>query len=361
MLRQLTAQIHRINTALDERLLFVTEQSITDKQLSIQRNSLEELRLFNSNVAMKIGDAVRVAIQDGNNAVSTRLSEIANNFSRLVENSGTSAGKVLNEAMKGAFDSSLTQASESIKAIAISLESLPTQLSAAASQIRDAASAAAKEQVRLTDGLQQGLDLILRNAGANISNSLEHGTQGLVVNLKETSSSFGASAAKISEFFDRFNSNGNDYINSLSALTSRSTELQDRMSALCSDIIAATGGLKQASSAVGDNMSQFTKAFGEFARIANETSQNARASQEAVRNTVDALQRQMTSHLERFDDVDERLANVFNTIGSQLELQSRQMSQQLARMDQALAGAVNHFEYLIEGLTGAAPNRVAAE
>jgi hypothetical protein len=361
MLRQFTAQIHRINTALEERLLFVTEQSITEKQLSIQRNSLEELRLFNSNVAMKIGDAVRTAIQDGNNAVSTRLSEIAENFSRLVENSGMSAGKVLNEAMKGAFDSSLTQASESIKAIAVSLESLPTQLNAAAAQIRDAASAAAKEQARLTDGLQQGLDHILRNAGANISNSLEQGTQGLVTNLRETSSSFGASAAKISEFFECFTTSGNEYINSLSALTSRSSELQDNMSALCSDIIAATGGLKQASSAVGDNMRQFTRALEGFVRIASETSQNARASQEAIRNTVDALQRQMATHLDRFDHVDERLANVFNTISSHLELQSRQMSQQLTRMDQALAGAVNHFEYLIEGLTGASSSRVAAE
>jgi hypothetical protein len=67
--REFNTTIHKINTALEERLLFVTEQSITEKQLLVQPNSLEELRLFNSNIAMKIGDAVRTAMQASNDAV----------------------------------------------------------------------------------------------------------------------------------------------------------------------------------------------------------------------------------------------------------------------------------------------------
>jgi hypothetical protein len=70
----------------------------------------------------------------------------------------------------------------------------------------------------------------------------------------------------------------------------------------------------------------------------------------------------MSLHIERFNNVDEQLASVFNNIGSQLELQSRQMSDQLSRMDQGLARAVNHFEQLIEDhLSDVIPRAVAAE
>jgi hypothetical protein len=360
-LRYATGQIHNINGALEERLLLITEQSITEKQLLVQRSSLEELRLFNSNIAMKIGDAVRTAIQDGNNAVSTRLSEIANSFSKLVAESGTSAGNVLHDAMKNALDSGLTQAGESLKAVAVSLQELPTKLDAAAAQIQETASLAAKEQLRLTEGIQKGLEQVLSAAGANISDSLEEGTKGLLINLNETGSSFGTSALKIGEFVEAFASKGNEYIDSLSSLTSQSDKIKDNLSALCSDILGAAGGMKQASSSIADNLHVLARALDEFRRVANETSENARASQEAIKNTVESLQRQMSTHLERFNDVDGRLASVFNTISTQLELQSKQMSQRLTHMDQALAGAVNHFEQLIEELTAGTPHRVAAE
>ena len=69
----------------------------------------------------------------------------------------------------------------------------------------------------------------------------------------------------------------------------------------------------------------------------------------------------MTTHLQRFNNVDEKLATVFNSISSHLELQSKQMGEQLTTMDQALAGAVNQFEQLIEDLTTAMSVRRAAE
>jgi DNA anti-recombination protein RmuC len=57
----------------------------------------------------------------------------------------------------------------------------------------------------------------------------------------------------------------------------------------------------------------------------------------------------------------EKLASVFTSIGSHLELQSKQMGEQLTTMDQALARAVNQFEQLIDDLTEAMSRRQAAE
>jgi hypothetical protein len=361
-IRHFNRTIYKINTALEERLLFATEQSITEQQLLVQKNSLEELRLFNSNIAMKVGDAVRTAIQGSNDAVTNKLSDIAESFAKLASETGTGAGKALNEAMKDALDSSLSQASDSIRAVALSLQELPTQLSAAATEIRNTGSASINEHLRLTESVQQGVDQLLRNAGAQISGGIERATEGLVGNLRETGSAFGASAEKLSAFFEQFTAKGDEYVNSLTSISSQSAVLEDRLSNLCSDIATATGALSRANTTVGDNLSHLTQAIAEFGRVGTETSQSIRTSQESIKGTVDTLLRQMSLHIGRFDNVDEQLAGVFNKIGSHLELQSSQMSNQLSRMDQALARAVNHFEQLIEDhLADAMPRAIAAE
>jgi hypothetical protein len=107
MLKHLHSRVHEINDALQERLLFITEQNITEKQLSIQQQSLTELKLFNTNIAMKIGDAVRTAVEASNDNLTNKLSEIADSFARLIDASGEGAGKAVGDAMKGAFDTSL--------------------------------------------------------------------------------------------------------------------------------------------------------------------------------------------------------------------------------------------------------------
>jgi hypothetical protein len=91
ILKHLHGLVHRINDALDERLLFVSEQAITEKQLSVQSASLDELKLFNTNIAMKIGDAVRSAVEASNESLTDKLSAIADSFAKLVGDSGQGA------------------------------------------------------------------------------------------------------------------------------------------------------------------------------------------------------------------------------------------------------------------------------
>jgi hypothetical protein len=81
--------------------------------------------------------------------------------------------------MKGALDSSLSQTSNSLKAVALSLQDLPEQLGAAAAEIRNIGSAAVNEHLRLTESTQRGVDELLRNAGAQLFDGIERGTEGL--------------------------------------------------------------------------------------------------------------------------------------------------------------------------------------
>ena len=61
----------------------------------MQQDSLEELRVFNTTVAMKIGDAVRNALETSNESVTSKLSDIANSFAKLVNSSRDEAGNAI--------------------------------------------------------------------------------------------------------------------------------------------------------------------------------------------------------------------------------------------------------------------------
>ena len=259
---------------------------------------------------MRIGDAVRSAMQASNDSLTNKLSEIADSFAKLVSDSGEGAGKAVGEAMKGAFDTSLRQASEAIGGIATELKDLPARLSAAADSIQNVGAAAAQQQEDLTTKIKEG---------------------------------------------------GDEYMKSLSSLAAQNERLENGLAAISSQIVAASDSVTRASSAVDSNLDKLLSGIGDLTRAAGETTRSVRDSQEVVRSTIEALQQQMSQHIKRFDNVDEKLAGVFNSIGSHLELQSRQMGEQLTTMDQALARAVNQFEQLIDDLTEAMSKRQAAE
>jgi DNA anti-recombination protein RmuC len=359
-LKHLHSRVHQINDALQERLLFVSEQNITEKQLSVQQESLAELKLFNTNIAMKIGDAVRSAVEASNDSLTNKLSEIAESFSRLIDASGAGAGTAVGEAMKGAFETSLRQAGDAIGSIAAELKDLPARLSEAAVSIQKVGSAAAEQQEQLATTIQETVKAILHDAGNQIAENIGHGTQDLVQGLAKTGSNFGASAERIEAILERFSDSGDSYIESLSTLSAKNAELHSGLSAISSHIAAAADSVSKAGATVDNNMGKLLSGLSDVTRLSAETNRTSQESQAAIRGMIDALQKQMSVHMERFNNVDETLARVFSSIGSHLELQSKQMGEQLTTMDQALARAVNQFEQLIEDLTDAMSARQSA-
>jgi predicted nucleic acid-binding Zn-ribbon protein len=289
------------------------------------------------------------------------LSEIADSFARLVEASGEGAGKAVGDAMKGALDASLRQAGQAIEGIATELRELPAHFNSAAASIQNAGSAVAKQQEELAAEIRDALKVMLSDAGSQISSNIDQGTRNLLDGLKNSGSAFDESATKISAFFERFSSSGEDYLTSLASLSSQNAKLEVNLAAISSQIAASAESVARASSAVDGNLDRLLTGIGDVTRVAADASRTARESQEAIRGVVETLQQQMSQHLQRFNTVDEKLATVFSSIGSHLELQSKQMGEQLTTMDQALARAVNQFELLIDDLTEAMTKRQAAE
>jgi hypothetical protein len=363
-LKYLHGRIQEINNAIEERTLFITEQSLSERQLTIQQDSLQELKLFNSNIAMKIGDAVRTAIQSSNDGITEKLDLIADKFASVLGNSSQGASKVVSDAMKVALEGTLQDASVAIGEVSRKMESLPQQLVDAANAIRSSGEAATAQQRELANTLQHGLQHMLEAAGAQLVSGVRDGANQAMSELKSTGAIFGASADKLGTFIAQFTQNGDSYLDALKSVTAESQRMEGGLREISSQIATAADNLTKASSAVDGNVEQLLSGINNFNRAATESSRVIQESQQAIRITVDSLQQQMSRHIQRFDNVDERLATVFNSIASHLELQSKQMHERLTTMDQALATAVNQFEVLIDDLTDAVRSRrpqVAAE
>ncbi|WP_253711828.1 hypothetical protein [Bradyrhizobium sp. WD16] len=363
ILRHLSATVHQLNESLEERLLFVSEQKISERQLTVQQESLTELKLFNTNIAMRIGDAVRQAVEQSNDSLTAKLSEIADSFSKLIEASGAGAGKAVGDAMKGAFEASLTDASRSLTGLASELKDLPTRLEQAATTISDAGKAAAKEQAEISQSLKDAVSSLIADASSQLSTKLAAGTNDLLQGLTVGGDSFAASATKIESLLKQLSDSQSLHVGTLSDITRKHSELQEKLSSVSQEVVNATQGLVRAGSAVDSNMTKLLAAMEGSASAASDFHRAASEMQASTRAMIETLQKQMSTHLDRFNAVDEKLATVFKSITDHLEYQSKQMSDQLGTMDQALARAVNQFEQLIDELAESQtkPSQAAAE
>jgi rubrerythrin len=363
ILRHLSATVHQLNDSLEERLLFVSEQKISERQLSVQQESLTELKLFNTNIAMRIGDAVRQAVEQSNDSLTTKLSEIADSFSKLIEASGAGAGKAVGDAMKGAFENSLADASNSLNDLASELKDLPSKIEKAAKTISDAGIQANKQQAEISQGLKDAVSVLIADAGSQLSTSLAAGTSDFVQGLAAGGESFSGSVTKMEVLLAQLADAQSQHVASLSDVTRKHSELQEKLGSISQDIVNASQGLVRAGSAVDSNLAKVLSAMESSASAANDFYRAASEMQASTRGMIEALQKQMSTHLSRFNAVDEKLATVFKAITDHLEYQSKQMSDQLGTMDQALARAVNQFEQLLDELAevGTAPKQAAAE
>jgi hypothetical protein len=109
----------------------------------------------------------------------------------------------------------------------------------------------------------------------------------------------------------------------LSPLTEKPTALQNDLSSISSGITGAAHSLTTAGAAVDESLGKVLGGITESTRIAEETNRSIRTSQEAISGAVESLRNAMTVHIQRFDQVDERLAGIFSSIASHLEEQSR--------------------------------------
>src|SRR5262249_55413392 len=245
-----------------------------ERRLTVQQESLQELKLFNSNIAMKIGDAVRNAIQTGNESISEKLDLIADKFAALVGSSGEGASKVVGDAMKLAFEGTLREASSAISDVSRKLETLPRQLNEAANAIRSNGEAATAQQRELANVLQQSMQNMLQTAEAQLVSGLRDGTTEAMSALKGTSASFGASADKVSAFLTEFTNNGHSYLEGFRSIVAQSERTETGLREISSQIALATENLTRASSIVDSHVEQLLSGIKDFTRGAEESGRN---------------------------------------------------------------------------------------
>lgn len=360
-LKKLHASLHAINEALEERLLYISDQTISEQQLLVQTNALQELKLFNTDMAMAIGNAVHAAMDQSNAKLAEKLDRFADGFARLVNETGKNAGDAVNNAMQEALKTSLQEASDKIQGVASSLANLPTRLETTLQAINRAGENATAQQKAFADELGKQLQAIVADAGSMIGQNLDEGTKGLLDNLSRSGSSFGSSATALEGFISTLSEQGTLFTQSFANIVDIHKELEENLSTIVRDMQAASSGMTKVTSTVNNQIEKVLSGFEAFSATATSTTTSIRDSQKVIADTALVMQEQMSAHIKRFDSVDEKLAGVFGDMGTQLDNLSRQMADRLTEMDSQLASAVQYFSDLVDEIKEIPPRKFLAE
>ena len=122
------------------------------------------------------------------------------------------------------------------------------------------------------------------------------------------------------------------------------------LSELAGSLHEATGGIKQSADRFSHNLLEVQQSLDDFHKLSKDTIEMVGTSQRTLKESIGMQAELWERHVERFDDVDRKLGDVFAEMSRQIDLQTRQMRDQVSEMDNALAGAVNHLGELVEEL-----------
>ena len=99
--RRINAATDAICTLLERGMLYVPPQRLAVEQLEVMREQRDELKSFNTDLALQIGDRVGAQFQQAMAPVSVSLSQLNDNISAMGEGLGQGAAKAVAEASGG--------------------------------------------------------------------------------------------------------------------------------------------------------------------------------------------------------------------------------------------------------------------
>jgi len=99
--RRILAATDDICTLLERGMLYVPPQRLAAEQLEVMREQRDELKTFNTDLALQIGEKVGAQFQQAIAPVSASLSQLNENISSMSEGMGQGAAKAVAEASGG--------------------------------------------------------------------------------------------------------------------------------------------------------------------------------------------------------------------------------------------------------------------
>ena len=222
--------LEKVNEHLEGLVQYSPLEKIATEQLMHDQQQTEQLRAFNTNLATQIGERVQQALQQSMGGVITQLGEISSNLGAANVEALQAAGKEIAEQTRGAAEESLKTLAIRLNSISDGMRDLPSAISSGTDEFRARTEEAFKEAEKqatenlratgeasrtlieeLLGGLNEGIkelteasresSLQLKNAAIGINESvnqlteaMKSGSEAAAQSLEDGANKFGESA-----------------------------------------------------------------------------------------------------------------------------------------------------------------------
>ena len=186
-LSALSRRMHRVNDLLEERLRFDAMASTSRQQLAVMREQHEQLKRFNGDFALKVGEAVRGAFDSSNVELVSGLSNVAAKLDALADKTSANISQTVGDKLDGALSETLATMDATLRDVQGSLGRLPDEIGEAVGALSQASN-------DMGDALRRGADDGARAMNARLDGEMTEVVAALrasVETMRESGSAIG--------------------------------------------------------------------------------------------------------------------------------------------------------------------------
>lgn len=302
-------------------------------------------------------------------ASSDRMNEMFSALSDRVESTGTR----LNDAAEGASKAAAEQFAAASAGIQGAFDQMRGEIADYSERLTRGADSAAERNAevlakaaaalegattRTAEGMGQAIDAAIVRAGEESAKAMtsafeafgsrfEEASSGLVETLRSTAGRMEALAAGI----ERSTSASGEHVGHLTRAGVEAQGMAVALGRAANDIQVAAAPIRSATETIGAAVAQTQNALREQAEAALAQQSSIATIADRLSATSDAATEAWAEYRARFEDVDKALGASIEQIRNASGEHATHLNEQIGRMDNALAGAVDRLSAALEPLT----------
>jgi ABC-type transporter Mla subunit MlaD len=360
--RKVNGETEAICALLERGLLYIPAQRLAVEQLDVLKEQREQLKFFNTDVAMQLSERIGVQFQQAIAPVTASLSQLNDNMSSMSQGLGQSAAKAIEEATGGelrALGHTLANLGERLDALSSSVGSSGEE---AAQQIRAAGADFAKAASDIRDAFDRlatqvdGMGGQLAEQGEAAARVQTEALDRVLAGLEQAQN---RSAEVMAEAVKTFQAAGAETAETMqrevsAALASGVAESQRTFQvALDESGEALRGTAGDLTRAVGDAAEQIERASAGFVRSGEGAARTADAMQDVANNA--------RTTAESLGDAARGLSAASTPVARAAEAINEAVTQTARTVQAARAREAEAFEALNDLVDGIRETQTAAE
>lgn len=400
-LRWISTDINKLlqllNHQIEKGVRYQSEEVLALRANDLMEEQLVQLKTFNTDLAIKIGENITEAIQPV-------LSEITTNNERITEQQVgalKTMGEEVSRSISGASQDAMERVAESLVDVSSKLDDLGTILANSLSGF--------DEQLKQSmEGLSKALESAVGDVSQNLTNSLSDMGPKIQESLSAVTETMAGLDSKVAQYAENgasaiegatraasqvMSAAGEDFSSSFTSATSGLTgnlenlsqhisELDRNLAQLPDRLQTVNTSLTTTSESINTSSTQFTTAasglraviepLAEFARenraaleVLNEglstSSAAVQTTTEMIRTSVDSLNETVSTRLSQMEGGDEALARYVAQINESTERLLSQITVFVREIDSNFAGSIGQLKGAIEELGDVADSLTSRE